>query len=151
MAVNPDFRDLFSAFNAASVRYLLVGGYAVGFHAEPRFTKDLDVWIEASPSNAQRAYEALRVFGAPVGELSGSDLADPDHILQIGVPPNRIDIVTSIDGVQFDTAWAGRVETQYGDQTIQVIGRAELVANRRASGRPQDLLDVELLLRHSKR
>jgi len=123
MAVNPDFRDLFSAFNAASVRYLLVGGYAVGFHAEARYTKDLDVWIEASPSNA------LRAFGAPVGELSAGD----------------------IDGVQFDTAWAGRVETQYGDQTIQVIGRAELVANKRASGRPQDLLDVELLLRHSKR
>ena len=111
MAVNPDFRDLFSAFNAASVRYLLVGGYAVGFHAEPRFTKDPGVWIEASPSNAQRA----------------------------------------IDGVELDTAWTGRVETHYGDQTIQVIGRAELVANRRASGRPQDLLDVELLLRHSKR
>jgi hypothetical protein len=150
MAVNPDFRDLFSAFNAASVRYLLVGGYAVGFHAEPRFTKDLDVWIEASPSNAQRAYDALRAFGAPVGELSAGDLAGPDRILQIGVPPNRIDVVTSIDGVQFDTAWAERVETQYGDQTIQVIGRAELVANKLASGRPQDLLDVELLQRHSK-
>jgi hypothetical protein len=150
MAVNPDFRDLFSVFNAASVRYLLVGGYAVGFHAEPRFTKDLDVWIEASPLNAQRAYDALRSFGAPVGELSVGDLAGPDRILQIGVPPNRIDIVTSIDGVQFDTAWAERVETQYGDQTIQVIGRAELVANKLACGRPQDLLDVELLQRHFK-
>ncbi len=149
MAVNPDFRDLFSAFNAASVRYLLVGGYAVGFHAEPRFTKDLDVWIEASPLNAQRAYDALRVFGAPVGEVSVDELAGPDRILQIGVPPNRIDILTSIDGVAFDAAWASHVETHYGDQAIHVIGRAELVANKRASGRPQDLLDVELLLRHS--
>jgi hypothetical protein len=149
MAVNPDFRDLFSAFNAASVRYLLVGGYAVGFHAEPRFTKDLDVWIEASASNAQRAYAALRDFGAPVSELSPDDLAGPDRILQIGVPPNRIDVVTSIDGVEFDAAWAGRVETQFGDQRIQVIGRSELLANKRASGRPQDLLDVELLQRHA--
>lgn len=101
MPVNPDFKDLFSAFSAASVRYLLVGGYAVAFHAEPRFTKDLDVWIEASETNARRAYEALRAFGAPIGDLSATDLAVPEQILQIGVPPNRVDVVTSIDGVEF--------------------------------------------------
>lgn len=145
MPVNPDFRDLFSALNAAGARYLLVGGYAVAFHAEPRFTKDLDVWIEASQPNATRAYEALRAFGAPLGGLSPADLAAPDKVLQIGVPPNRIDIVTSIDAVEFEAAWAGRVETEFGDQRIHVIGRADLIVNKRACERPQDLLDLELL------
>jgi hypothetical protein len=149
MAVNPDFRDLFSAFNAANVRYLLVGGYAVGFHAEPRFTKDLDLWIEPSPSNGQAAYDALRAFGAPVAELSAADLAAPDQILQIGVPPNRVDVVTSIDGVGFESAWPNRVVTEYGGQPIWVIGRSDLVTNKRAAGRPQDLLDVAVLERHS--
>ncbi len=148
MAVNSDFRDLFSALNAAGVRYLLVGGYAVAFHSEPRFTKDLDVWVEASEENAQRTYEALRAFGAPVGNLNAGDLAVPDAILQIGVAPNRIDVVTSIDGVEFAAAWAGRVLTAYGDAEVPIIGRAELIANKRALGRPQDIIDVERLERH---
>jgi hypothetical protein len=149
MAVNPDFRDLFSTFNTAGVSYLLVGGHAVAFHAEPRHTKDIDVWIEPSQANAERAYEALRVFGAPVGEISPADLAVVDQILQIGVPPNRVDIVTSIDGVDFATAWLNRVESEYGDQRIWVIGRSELITNKRATGRPQDLLDLALLERQS--
>lgn len=149
MPANPDFRDLFSALNAAGARYLLVGGYAVAFHAEPRFTKDLDLWIEASAENAQRTYEALRAFGAPVAELSPDDLAEPDRILQIGVPPNRVDIVTSIDGVEFEAGWLNRVETEYGGESIHVIGRAELIENKRACGRPQDLLDLKLLERHA--
>jgi hypothetical protein len=148
MAVNPDFRDLFSAFNAASVKYLLVGGYAVAFHAEPRFTKDLDLWIEPSEPNARAAYGALTAFGAPVALLSAADLATPDQILQIGVPPNRIDVVTSIDGVAFESAWPNRVETTYGTERIWVVGRADLILNKRASGRPQDLLDVAVLERH---
>jgi hypothetical protein len=149
MPVNPDFRDLFSAFGAAGARYLLVGGYAVAFHAEPRFTKDLDLWIECSEANAKRALEALRTFGAPTGEWSAADLALPDRVLQIGVPPNRVDIVTSIDGVEFLDAWPNRVETDYGDQRIWVIGREDLITNKRASGRPQDLLDLTLLERHA--
>jgi hypothetical protein len=149
MPVNPDFRDLFSAFSAAGARYLLVGGYAVAFHAEPRFTKDLDLWIERSEPNAKRALEALRAFGAPTGEWSAADLAVPDRVLQIGVPPNRVDIVTSIDGVEFQDAWPNRVETDYGDQRIWVIGRADLITNKRAAGRPQDLLDLTVLERHS--
>lgn len=147
MAVNRDFRDLFSSLNTAGVRYLLIGGYAVAFHAEPRFTKDLDIWIEPSPENAGRAYDALRVFGAPVSDLSRDELAAPDLILQIGVPPNRIDLVTSIDGVGFDEAWTRRAETTYGDTRVPVIGKADLIVNKRASGRPQDLLDLERLER----
>lgn len=149
MPVNPDFRDLFSAFNAAGVRYLLVGGYAVAFHAEPRFTKDLDLWIDASAANSELVHAALRAFGAPLGETTAADLAVPEQVLQIGVPPNRVDLVTSIDGVTFDAAWPNRVETEYGDQHIWVIGRADLIANKRASGRPQDGLDIAILERHS--
>ena len=116
MPVNPDFRDLFSAFNAAGVRYLLVGGYAVAFHAEPRFTKGLDLGIEVSPSNAERAHAALREFGAPLGQ----------------------------------TAWPHRVETEYGGERIWVIGRDDLIPHKRASGRPQDALDVATLERHRR-
>lgn len=146
MPLNPDFRDLFAALNGAGARYLLVGGYAVAFHAEPRFTKDLDVWVEPQPENAARVRDALRSFGAPLDSLAPGDLAQPELIFQMGVPPNRIDIVTSIDGVEFDEAWRGRTQTEYGDQTVTVIGRAELIRNKRAAGRPQDLLDLELLL-----
>ena len=145
MAVNPDFRDLFAALNAAGARYLLVGGYAVAFHAQPRFTKDLDVWTESSAANAALVHEALRAFGAPLQDLAAADLGRSGLIFQIGVPPNRIDIVTSIDGVEFAEAWPGHAETTYGDQPVPVIGRAELVRNKRASGRPQDLLDLEIL------
>ena len=106
MPVNRDFRDLFAALNAAGVRYLLVGGYAVALHAQPRFTKDLDVWAEPSPGNASNVLEALRRFGAPLHESTAIDLERPGTVFQIGVPPNWIDIVTAIDGVDF--AEAGR-------------------------------------------
>ncbi len=143
--MNPDFRDLFAAFNAVGARYLLVGGYAIAFHAQPRFTKDLDVWTDPDPANAARVLEALRRFGAPLHELTAGDLSRPDTIFQIGVPPNRIDVVTAIDGVSFPDAWPDRAETTYGDQTVPVIGRRHLIQNKRASGRPQDLLDLEIL------
>jgi hypothetical protein len=149
VAVNPDFRDLFAALNGVQARYLLVGGYAVAFHAEPRFTKDLDIWIDPEAANAALVLEALRVFGAPLQELTHSDLARPGTVFQIGVPPNRIDILTAIDGVLFPEAWPNRARTTYGDQAVPVIGRAQLVQNKRASGRPQDLLDLELLRKES--
>lgn len=147
MPVNQDFRDLFAALNAAGAEYLLVGGYAVAFHAEPRFTKDLDVWTEASGRNAALVYAALRAFGAPLAELSAEDLARPGLIFQIGVPPNRIDVLTSIDGLSFAEAWPARAVTSYGDQAVPVIGKADLIRNKRASARPQDLLDLALLER----
>lgn len=149
MPVNLDFRDLFAELNAAEARYLLVGAYAVAFHAEPRFTKDLDVWVEPTTPNARRVFDALRRFGAPLRDVSEDDLARPERILQIGIPPNRIDLVTSIDGVDFEKAWQARVETPYGDQKIMVISRHHLIDNKRACGRPQDLLDLKLLERRS--
>jgi hypothetical protein len=145
MPVNPDFKDLFAALNAAGARYLLVGGYAVAYHAQPRFTKDLDIWVDSDPANAARVYEALSRFGAPLQDLAQADLEHPGTVFQIGVPPNRIDVVTAIDGVLFHEAWPERTETTYGEQTVPVIGLRHLIQNKRASGRPQDLLDLEIL------
>ncbi len=145
MSINSDFRDLFAALNGAGAKYLLVGGYALAVHAVPRFTKNLDIWTEPSADNAGRVMTALVDFGAPTTGLSESDLAKGGIIFQIGVPPNRIDILTAIDGVAFEAAWAGRVSTTYGDQAVTVIGRRELIANNRATGRPQDALDADLL------
>ncbi len=145
MPANPDFRDLFAAFNAAQVRYLLVGGYALAFHGRPRFTKDLDVWVEPQAENAARAYSALKTFGAPLNELRAGDLERPGLIFQIGVAPNRIDVLTAIDGVAFRDAWPDRQETRYSDQDVPVISRHHLILNKRATGRPQDLLDADEL------
>lgn len=145
MAVNRDFRDLFYDFNAAEVRYLVVGAYAVTFHARPRFTKDLDLWIDADSDNAQRAWEALAKFGAPLTDVTPSDLATPGMILQIGVAPNRIDILTSLEGVDFGEAWSRRVSTQYGDCEINILSKPDLIENKRRVARPQDLIDVEVL------
>jgi len=147
VAINPDFRDLFAALNDAGARYLLVGGYALAVHAVPRFTKDLDVWIEPTADNAALVMTALRSFGAALESLDEPGLARPGAVFQIGVAPNRIDIVTAVDGVSFPDAWPARVTTSYGDQSIPVIGRAHLIANKRAAGRPQDLVDATLLER----
>ena len=146
--VNRDFRDLFAALNEAGARYLLVGAHAVAFYAEPRFTKDLDIWVEASPASAPRVLTALKVFGAPLTGVSEADFSQPAATLQIGVAPNRIDVATRIDGVTFDEAWPNRVETRFGDQSIWVIGRADLLRNKTAAARPQDLLDLALLAKH---
>lgn len=145
MPVNPDFSDLFSALNDVEARYLMVGGYAVSFHAEPRFTKDLYVWVEPTPANAAAVRAALSAFGAPMSGVSQEDLATPGIVIQVGVPPNRIDIVTSIDGVGFAEAWAERVDAVYGDVPIHVISRRDLIRNKRACGRPQDLVDADRL------
>jgi hypothetical protein len=147
MTVNPDFRDLFAALNGAQAEFLIVGGYALAVHGVPRFTKDLDVWVRASASNGLRVWKALDAFGAPFGELKLEDLSSPGIIFQMGVPPNRIDIITGIDGVTFDEAWGHRVHSTYGDQPVMVIGMEDLIRNKAATGRPQDALDVETLRR----
>ncbi len=145
MATNPDFSDLFRTFSAAGVEYLVVGAHAVIQYAEPRFTKDLDVWVNPSPQNAERVYRALADFGAPLIDVTQESFTDPELIYQIGVAPNRIDILMGIAGVEFDEAWENRFESTYGGVPIPVIGKAELIRAKRASGRPQDLLDVERL------
>ena len=145
MQTNDDFRDLFAELNAAVAEYLVVGAHALAAHGHVRATKDLDVWIRASPENAARVYRALGSFGAPLQGLSVEDLAGPDLIFQIGIPPVRIDIITSIDGVEFDSAWRERMPSEYGDQRVHVLSRRHLIENKKASGRLQDLADVEFL------
>jgi hypothetical protein len=147
MAINPDFSDLFASLNAAGARYLLVGSYALAIHAQPRFTKDLDVWVSPDPENARRVINALTEFGAPMASLTVADLAAPGLVFQIGIPPNRIDVLTAIDGVSFDEAWSRHVVVTYGPHDIAVIGKADLIRNKRATGRAQDALDADTLER----
>lgn len=142
---NRDFRDLLKLFNDHGAEYLLVGAYAVIYHAEPRFTKDLDLWVKPSPENARRVWDALREFGAPLRDLTPEDLATPEIVYQIGVAPNRIDLMTSVTGLAFPEAWDGRVSARYADLEIPVIGRAQLIKNKTALGRAQDRLDLEHL------
>jgi hypothetical protein len=148
--MNRDFRDLLRALCDAEARFLVVGAYAVSYHAEPRATGDLDIWVEATPDNAARVHAALRAFGAPLAELSEQDLVSPDLVFQIGVPPRRIDIMSGITGVTFADAWDGRVEASYSGVRFPLIGRDALLKNKRALGRPKDILDVEMLTRSTK-
>jgi hypothetical protein len=134
----------------ADARFLIVGAYAVSYHAEPRATADLDIWIDATPENAERVYVALRAFGAPLVDLSAADLSTPSVVFQIGVAPRRIDIRTSIDGVLFAEAWRGRAEALYEGVRFPVIGIDALMKNKRAVGRPKDLLDLEMLGRYRR-
>jgi hypothetical protein len=145
VATNPDFKDLFSELNVREARYLVVGGYAVSFHARPRYTKDIDLWVEASPANASKIFAALAAFGAPMRELTAEDLSTPGIFLQLGVAPNRIDVLTELEGVQFEEAWRDRVQSSYDDVPIQFVSRKHLIRNKRAVGRPQDLLDAAIL------
>ena len=145
--MNQDFLDLLSAFNAAEVRYLVVGAYAVGVHGHPRATKDLDVWIEASPENAARVMSALKDFGAPLGELDARDFETPGTGFMMGNPPRRIDVLTQIDGVRFDEVVPRAVEASFDNVPARVIGLEDLLINKRAAGRLQDLADVRALER----
>jgi predicted nucleotidyltransferase len=145
-----DFVDLLRAFIDHEVRFLIVGAYALAVHGRPRATGDLDVWIDATPENARRAMNALRVFGAPLTELRESDLSTPGVVFQIGVEPLRIDILTSISGVTFAEAWPARVIAPFDGIEVPAIGRDHFLANKRATARPQDLVDLRKLERRSR-
>jgi hypothetical protein len=146
--MSPDFLDLLRALSDADVRFLVVGAYAVGVHGRPRATKDLDVWVEASADNAPKVIKGLIEFGAPLMGLTEADLSTPGVGLQIGVEPGRIDILTSISGVRFEDAWLRKVQANFAeDLRCNVIGLVELLQNKRAAGRPQDLADVAALER----
>jgi hypothetical protein len=131
--------------NAQSVRALIVGGYAVAFHAKPRFTKDLDLFVEPTPDNAERLLRALSDFGFGAVNLTVEDFTTTGRVVQLGVAPNRVDLMTAIDGVSFADAWASRVSGHFGAAAVFYIGKADLVRNKRATGRAQDLADVDAL------
>lgn len=143
--MNSDFKDLLSIFSEAGVRYLVVGGQAAILYTEPRFTKDFDLWVDAAPSNAQRVFEALARFGAPLGQCRPEDFAVPGSVFMMGVPPTRIDVLTSIEGVEFADAWPRRTEVEVDGLRVSFIGREDLIRNKRAVGRRQDLIDVDRL------
>lgn len=149
--LSPDYRDVLSAFTDERVDYLVVGAYAVASHGLPRATGDLDLWIRSDRENAARVWRALAKFGAPVTEVTASELSIPGLVFQIGVEPTRIDILTSIDGVEFDDAWKDRLQLEIDGLRVQVIGRTHLIANKKAVGRPQDLADVARLESVSKK
>ncbi|MBK7396019.1 MAG: nucleotidyltransferase [Myxococcales bacterium] len=147
---SPDFLDLLTALNAAEARYLLVGGHAVGLFGHPRATKDFDLFIEASPTNAERVVHALREFGAPLQGVSVSDFAEAGTGYRMGTPPFRIELLTEISGVRFEDAWLRRWSLDLDGVPCTIIARDDLLTNKRAAGRPQDLADVDFLERSSQ-
>lgn len=148
--MNRDFRDLLAEFNAHGVDYLIVGAHALAAHGHVRATKDLDVWIRPDRDNAGRVMAALKAFGAPLHDLTEDDLSTPGLVFQIGVLPVRIDVLTTIDGVEFAEAWEARLSTSFADQKTAVLSREHLIQNKRAAGRTQDLADIEWLERSEK-
>lgn len=145
--LTPDFKDILTDLADAGVDFVLVGGYAVGFHGHTRATKDIDILVRPTGENAKNVFKALASFGAPLENLdiAEEDFADYKGVVQIGVPPNRIDILTSISGVSFDEASSDCPRFQLERRTIKVIGINALLKNKRAAGRVQDLLDVKAL------
>jgi len=145
MEVQPDFKELLAFFNDHRVSYMIVGGYALAFHGAPRFTGDLDIFIKPDHENAQRIVAALDAFGFASLGLTADDFERPDQVIQLGVAPVRIDIITSITGVSWDDAFAGRASSNFGGVPVHYIGREQFVSNKRAMGRIKDLADLEAL------
>jgi hypothetical protein len=145
--LNPDFRDMLLALSAEGAEFLVVGAYAVAAHGIPRATGDLDVWVGTEGDNPARVLRALQRFGAPVERVAIEELRSPDLIFQIGVVPQRIDIITGIEGVAFGDAYARQVQVELDDVVVPVLALDDLLANKRAVGRPKDLADIEALER----
>lgn len=143
--MNPDFEEMLSVLSDAGAKFLVVGAHALAAYATPRATGDIDIWIGASTENAAKVWAALLAFGAPLEALARDDLASEDLVFQIGVAPSRIDILTSIEGVVFDDAWTRREIIDVAGVNVPIIGREDLIANKRAVGRYKDLADLEEL------
>ena len=145
MEIQPDFRDLFALFNENRVEYLIVGGYALAFHGAPRYTGDIDVFVRPHAENAQRIINALAAFGFQFPDLTVEDFVNPDKVVQLGVPPVRVDLITSITGVSWEEATASKESGTFGDVPVYYIGRQQYIANKRATGRKKDFADIEAL------
>jgi len=145
MEIQKDFKELLELFNAHKVEYLVVGGYALAFHGAPRFTGDIDLLVKPDSENAKRILKAIVEFGFGSLDLSEADFTISQRVVQLGVPPVRIDIMTSVTGVSWEKAMAGKVPGSYGDTTVHFISRDDLIANKQALGRKKDLADLEAL------
>lgn len=143
--LNPDFREFLQSLNDNEVYYLVVGGYAVAFHGHPRYTKDIDIWIALNPDNADKMIKALEQFGFGSLDLKAEDFLTPDQIVQLGYAPNRIDLLTTLIGVEFEECYAARVAVVIDGVMVNFIDLENLKRNKKATGRHQDLADVENL------
>ena len=150
---NADFHDVLRMLLEHEVRFLVVGAHALAAHGIPRATQDLDVWIDATPANATRVWRALVEFGAPLGDLGvkDADFTQPDVVIQVGMPPNRVDILTGVTGLRFDDAWTARAEGIVEGVRVPILGRESLITNKRSAGRHKDLGDVEALEKAARR
>ena len=147
MEAQADFKELCELFNSHKVEYLIVGGHALAFHGAPRFTGDIDLLVRPTEANARRIIDALKAFGFEGTGLEVADFVTPGRIIQAGVPPVRVDIITSITGVSWEQADGGKVAGDYGGVPVSFIGRREFLANKAAAGRKKDLADIEALNR----
>lgn len=145
MEVQSDFRDLLALLNEHKVEYLIIGGYALAFHGAPRFTGDMDIFVRPDSGNATRVLDALAAFGFRFPNLTADDFVNPNKVVQLGVPPVRIDIITSISGVSWEEAEAAKEPGTFGDVPVAYIGRREYIKNKRSAGRKKDLADIEAL------
>ena len=143
--MNSDFKELLKIFAERKVKYLIIGGYAVAKHAEPRYTKDLDIWIGNSGENAERVYQSLKEFSAPLTDITAEDFTIPTLVFQIGIEPSRIDILMGLKELDFEECWTRRATSIIGDLEIHFISLDDLIFNKTLAGRPQDLNDVEIL------
>jgi hypothetical protein len=145
--MNSDFKDLLQSLHEFEVRYLVVGGYAVIHHTQPRYTKDIDIWLEPTPENARKLMKAFLSFGVPMIGVTEDDFATPRTQFSIGVPPCEIDFLTTIPGLDFVTAWNNKVISEENDSPIYYLGKSDLITAKQTAGRPQDLADLDELNR----
>lgn len=150
MDVSSDYEDLFSILNTFKIKYLVVGAHAVIYYSEPRYTKDIDIWISPDFNDANQIYRALKEFGAPLRNINPDDFLDKKMIYQIGVAPVRVDIMMDVPRVSFDQAWKNRQKTRYGKVPISIIGFHELIQAKKYAARPQDKLDLIKLTKKRK-
>lgn len=145
MEIQPDFKELLALFNAHKVEYIIVGGYALAFHGAPRTTGDIDILVKPDSQNAKRIIAALNEFGFQSLGLTPKDFENPQKVVQLGVPPVRIDIIASLTGVSWEEAWSGKINGLYGDIPVHYLGRLQFLSNKKAIGRKKDLADLESL------
>ncbi|RJQ42291.1 MAG: hypothetical protein C4550_00010 [Nitrospiraceae bacterium] len=146
--LNEDYKEMLRTLLNNKVRFLVVGAYAMGAYGYPRATGDFDIWVEASPDNSKKIYKALKEFGAPLKEITSETFSEKGIVFQIGVPPRRIDLITHIDGVAFKDAYQAKEEFKIEGLKIPVLSKANLIKNKKSTGREKDMLDVKYLKKH---
>ena len=146
MEIQKDFKELLELLNKHNVAFMIVGGYALAFHGSPRYTGDIDIYVRPTRDNAARIIDSLKDFGFGSLGLTAEDFSTPNKVTQLGVPPVRIDIITSISGVTWDEAVSNQCQGVYGDTPVIFIGKKEFISNKEATGRKKDLADIEALI-----